>query len=278
MEITKRILISLLPVLAVIALTASSNPNLPLKIYRLQGEVTLQTPFGERKVQRRDALSLSDVLRIPSGGRIEILDSDSHRIYSSTSTGLISVRKLLEKAVADASDVTKKTNAKVVESVKENAKTRASYNVTGLSVHETDGLSQGLLALPSGVTYLAYLMNLSTDQSYDDKNDVILIRRDYSDSDDTFNFAVFNTLDCLLYVNVIDQHPDGELRFYFTENPVVKPRAETLIPEYRYLLPVKTTGYIVIASDANFTIDDVKRLLDSNYSPNQSFFYSLLCI
>lgn len=125
---------------------------------------------------------------------------------------------------------------------------------------------------------LSYLMGLSTDDTYDDTNDVILMRRDYSDSDDTFNFAVFNTLDRPLYINIIDQHPAAGLQLYFKENPIIKPRTETLIPEYRYLLPVDTTGYIVIASDTNFTLDDVKRLLDSSYSPKQDFFYSLLRI
>lgn len=224
-------------------------------------------------------LSPSDVLRIPAGGSVDILDADSHRIYSSTSTGSMSVKSLLNKATADAAAVTRKTNSKVLAAVAENAGTqRNRYGATGLSVHETDGLSQGLVALPPGVTYLAYLMGLSADDTYDDTNDVILMRRDYSDNDDTFNFAVFNTLDRPLYINIIDQHPSNGLRLYFNENPIIKPRTETLIPEYRYLLPVDTTGYIVIASDTDFTLDEVKRLLDSSHSPEHDFFYSLLRI
>lgn len=191
----------------------------------------------------------------------------------------MSVKSLLDKAVNDASAVTRKTNSKVLAAVTENAGAqRNRYGTAGLSIHETDRFSQGLVALPPGVTYLSYLMGLSTDDTYDDTNDVILMRRDYSDSDDTFNFAVFNTLDRPLYINIIDQHPAAGLQLYFKENPIIKPRTETLIPEYRYLLPVDTTGYIVIASDANFTLDDVKRLLDSSYSPKQDFFYSLLRI
>ncbi|MDE6693319.1 MAG: hypothetical protein K2K05_08030, partial [Muribaculaceae bacterium] len=128
------------------------------------------------------------------------------------------------------------------------------------------------------VSYLAYLMAIPSTDEYDSRNDIVLMRRDFSESDDTFNFAVFNTLEQPLYFNIIDQQPNGMINMYFQENPIAKPRGETLIPEYRYLLPVDTHGYIVVASDKDFTVDDVKRLLDSSYTPEGNFYFSLLRI
>ena len=259
-------------------LGSSLNLEATLIIYRLNGDVTVTTSGATRKVQRRDKLKSSDILTIPVDGSVEILDSDTHRIYSSTTTGLTSVKALLDKAVNDASNVTRKTNKKVLSAVAENAASqRTRYGASGLSRHETDGVSHGLVALPSGISYLSYLMNLSNGDSYDDRHDIILMRRAYSENDDTFNFAVFNTLDRPLYFNIIDQHSaDGNLYLYFRDNPVAAPRSETLISQYRYLLPVDTTGYIVIASDKDFTFDDVKLLLDDSYAPESDFFFSLL--
>lgn len=258
--------------------STSLNLEATLRVYRLKGNVTVSTSGTARKVQQRDEIKPSDILNIPDGGSIEILDSDSHRIYSSTTTGSTSVKVLLDKAADDASAITRKTNKKVLAAVAGNAASqRTRYGASGLSLHETDGVSCGLIALPSGISYLSYLMSLSAEDSYDDRHDIILMRRDYSENDATFNFAVFNTLDRPLYVNVIDQHStDGNVTLYFRENPVTTPRSETLIPQYRYLLPVDRTGYIVIASDKDFTLDDVKLLLDDGYVPENDFFFSLL--
>lgn len=210
---------------------------------------------------------------------MEILDSDSRRIFTSTGEGTFAVKDIIAKAKATASEITDRTNRQVLAAVKDNAASqRSRFGKSGVSRHETDAGINGLIALPEGVSYLSYLMGISPTDEYDSDNDIVLMRRDFSESDDTFNFAVFNTLDQPLYINIIDQKPDGELSMYFQENPIASPRGETLIPEYRYLLPVDTHGYIVIASDKDFSLTDVKRLLDSNYTPDQDFFFSLLRI
>ena len=248
------------------------------KIYRLQGDVTVIHEGETHKAQRRETLLPTDRLLIPDGGKVEILDSDSRRIYTSTRSGKTTVKSLIADAKEDASSLTRKTNEKMLAAVVANASTQAGgFQASGLSIHETNGPSSGIV-LPAGVSLLGYLMALSAGEAYDDTNDIVLMRRDYSESDDTFNFAVFNTLTRPLYVNIIDQCPDGDPRLYFEENPIAKPRSETLIPEYRYLLPIDQTGYIVIASDKDFTVDDVKRLLDSDYTPDADFFFSLLRI
>ncbi len=264
--------------LTIVMLLITPDARAVYKIYRLQGDVTLTHEGQPHKAQRRESLSPNDLLLIPVGGKVEILDSDSRRIYTSTRSGKITVRSLIDDAKKDASSLTRKTNEKVLAAVVSNASSQTGgFQSSGLSIHETNGPSSGIV-LPAGMSLLGYLMALSTGEAYDDTNDIVLMRRDYSESDDTFNFAVFNTLTRPLYVNIIDQCPDGEPRLYFEENPIAKPRSETLIPEYRYLLPIDQTGYIVIASDKNFTIEDVKRLLDSDYTPDADFFFSLLRI
>lgn len=251
-----------------------------LKVYRLTGNVTVKKSSGSASLQRRDILDPASILMIPAGGKVEILDSDTRRIYSSTITGQVSVKKIIEKAMDDASALTRKTNSQVLTAVRDNASAqRGRYGKSGVSRHETDAALSGLIALPDGVSYLAYLMGLAPSDQYDGRSDIILMRRDYTEGDDTFNFAVFNTLDRPLYVNVIDQNPQGgDISLYFNENPLVNPRGETLIRQYRYLLPVNDSGYIIIASEADFTVDDVKKLLECDRDSGQNFYFSLLRI
>lgn len=59
---------------------------------------------------------------------------------------------------------------------------------------------------------------------------------------------------------------------------MVSPRSETLLPQYRFLLPESETGYIVIASPSPFALSDVRQLLNPDYSPKQDFYLSLLRI
>lgn len=261
-----------------ITLLITPDARAVLKIYRLQGDVALTRGSQTHKAERRETVLPTDRLSIPAGGKVEVLDSDSRRIYSSKGSGSTTVKALVDNARRDASSVTRKTNEQIIAAVAASASNQTGgFQSSGLSIHETNGPSSGIV-LPVGMSLLSYLINLPEGQSYDDSNDIILMRRDYSESDDTFNFAVFNTLPRPLYVNIIDQRADGEPSLYFEENPIAKPRTETLIPEYRYLLPIDQTGYIVIASDKNFTIEDVKRLLDSDYTPDSDFFFSLLRI
>lgn len=242
--------------------------------------MTKNTKSGKTVLQRRADLNTNDVISIPSGASVDILDTDSRRIFSSTKSGVTTVAGLIADAKKDASSLTRNTNRKLMSAVADNADTKVSgFGATGLSRHETDGELSGLTAIPEGVSLLSYLMNFPDDKEYDDMADVILMRRDYEEGDDSFNFSVFNTLDIPLYFNVIDQKPwDNNLSFYFEENPMAAPRKETLIPQYRFILPEEQTGYIVIASPFPFYLEDVRKLLSPSFSPSQDFYISLLRI
>lgn len=250
-----------------------------MKVYRLTGDVKIKQNSGLSLLHRRAVVNPSDQLIIPENGKVEILDETSRRIYSSLIQGSFSVKDIIEMAKKNSSEITKITNEQVLIAVKDNAATqRDRFGKTGASWHETDADLSGLISLPEGVTYLAYLMAMSPTEEYDNCNDVILVRRNRSEEDDTFNFSVFNTLEQPLYINIIDQKPTDEINLYFQESPLVNPRRETQIPEYRYLLPESITGYIVIASDKPFSIKDVKQLLDSSNTPENNFYFSLLRI
>lgn len=261
-------------------LTSWLRADAELKIYRFSGDVTMTDGKSRSAVQRRSVVKSSDRLAISKGGKVEILDTDTRRIYSpSVDSGIFTVAELMDRARKEADNVTRNTNRHVLAAVKDNAGTQwGGYGRSGVSHHETDADPLAMTALPEGMTYLTYLMGLAPEEDYDDRHDIVLIRRDYPEGDDTFNFAVFNTLDHPVYFNVIDQKPDGKITLYFDSNPIAEPKSETLIGQYRFLLPDETAGYIIIASEADFSAEDVNLLLNPQNKLSQDFYFSLLRI
>ena len=247
-----------------------------LKIYKIKGEVTVKTSGGTRKGEKRQTVAASDVLNIPRNAAVSILDTREKRVYSSLSQGRISVKQLIDQAKSNASNITRTTNDMVLEAVADNARSKSEgFGIAGASIHEANAVIHAPMDLPEGMSYLAYLRGLG-DGVYNDEYDVILLRRDINYDDETFNFAVFNTLSKPLYFNIIQQRTDREPELHFLDNPIAAPRTQTVVEEYLYLLPDYPDGYIVVASDRDFTIEDVKNLLNPRYEPEADFYFTLL--
>lgn len=254
-----------------------SGLDAALKVYRISGDVTVKTKAGTHKAERRETLLPADELVIPAGGSVEILDSDNHRIYVSDKTGTVTVSNLVDEARANAASVTKRTNKKVLDAIAENAAARRnSYAVGGISFHETDAVMHAPVACPDSVSYLAYLMSLSGNFEEEDQFDIILMRRQCQEDDEAFNFAVFNTLSKPLYYNVVDIRDGHSTDLYLPQNPIARPKKESIASEYRFLADEEVKGYIVIASEKDFTSEDVEKLMQPGFEPDEEYYFSLL--
>lgn len=248
-----------------------------LKIHKVKGDVTVNSGNSSRRAVKRESLNLSDVLTIPRNSSIAILDEKDNRVYESLSQGKMKVDDLIMEAKRNSSAITKTTNETVLEAIADNAKSRATgLGIPGVSVHVANAVVHVPLDLLDGVSYLSYLRGLDEKEEYDDECDAILLRRNINYDDETFKFAVFNTLSKPLYFNIIQQRTDREPELFFLDNPIAAPRMQTMVDEYLYLLPDYQDGYILVASDRDFTIEDVKKLLDPNYEPKADFYISLL--
>lgn len=263
---------------AMLSFTASAA----YKIYKVKGNVTVKDKAKkEVKAQRRADVSLSDILSIPKDGSVQILNSDSHRIYSSVSTGKMSVKKLIDKAEAHAADITKNINRKVVAAVAETGKTkRIGYDALGMAIHETDIVAGAPIPIPEGMSYLSYLMTNENDPDSIHQKYLVLktiMTEDGKNADgDAFNFAVDNLINRTLYFNIISRQKNGDISLMLPQNPMVGPKTGTVVTEYTYLPDNNASGYIVIASDGDFNVEDVKYLLNPNYCPDNNFYLSLL--
>lgn len=245
-----------------------------LKIYRFKGDVTVN---GRRKAEKRMEVSSSDELTIPRNAAVSILDTKSNRVFSSLSQGKMTVKELIDQAQKNTSNITRTTNEEVLRAVAENGRTKADgYGIAGASIHVANAVIHAPADLPEGVSYLSYLRGLGDGEDYNDENDAILLRRDINYDDETFRFAVFNTLSKPLYFNIIQQRTDRDPELHFLDNPVAAPRTQTIVDEYLYILPDYREGYIVVASDKDFSLEDVKKLLDPGYEPTADFYITLL--
>lgn len=248
-----------------------------LKIYKVRGDVTVKSGNATSKAEKRQKLATSDILTIPRNASVGILDTKNNRVFSSLSHGRMSVKQLIDEAKKNASNITRTTNEMVWEAVAENAKTKANgYSIAGASVHEANAVIHAPIDLPTGMSYLSYLRGLDEKKEYNDEYDAILVRRDINYDDETFKFAVFNTLSQPLYFNIIQQRTDRDPELFFEDNPLASPRTQTIVDEYLYIVPDYPDGYIVVASDKDFTLSDVKKLLDPDYEPDADFYFTLL--
>lgn len=256
-------------------MSGASMLNAALLVYRIKGDVRLINGSRSTLLQRHAELRGTDVLNIAADAVVEILDSDTKRIYSSTHGGRMSVDELVKAAKADAASVTRKTNGRILSAFNEKTQAgRQRYERTGLSAHNTEGGIVDAAVADGSIPYLRRLIQLAPNEEYGGQNDMILLRRNRADDKGSFSFAVFNTFRAPLYVNVIDQSDEG-LNFYFGENAIAAPRSETVFEEYRYVFPDVDTGYIVIGSDKDFTHADVLGILEGK-PVEGNFFYSLL--
>lgn len=265
--------------LSVIAIEASAT----LQIYKVKGDVYIRSNAKKVKAERRAKVSSYDMLTIPSGGSVEILDSDTHRIYASIGFGDMTVKTLMQKAESHAANITRNINKKVIAAVAENAnKTRTGYEAMGMTIHETDAIAFPHVTLPEGTSYLSYLLSNATDPDSDHQSYISLMTRlveqEEESNDGAFNFAIHNAMRQPLYFNIIAQQNSDDISLLFPQNPIAAPKSDTVATEYTYLPDENEKGYIVIASDVDFTIDDVKRLLEAGYDPDDDYYLSILTI
>ena len=257
-----------------LAMARPTELTAELRIYKFKGDVTVN---GRRKAEKRLEVSSSDELTIPRNAAVSILDTKSNRVFSSLSQGKMTVKELMDQAQRNTSNITRTTNEEVLRAMAENARNKGDdYGIAGASVHVANAVIHAPVDLPEGVSYLSYLRGLGDEEEYNGEYDAILLRRDINYDDETFKFAVFNTLSKPLYFNIIQQRTDRDPELHFLDNPVAAPRTQTIVDEYLYILPDYRDGYIVVASDKDFTIEDVKKLLDPNYEPTADFYMTLL--
>ncbi len=130
------------------------------------------------------------------------------------------------------------------------------------------------------MSYLAYLLEdakdpESTHQAYISLRTLSVAGEDI-DFETPFNFVLHNSMRQPLYFNIIERNSYNGMQLFFPQNPIAAPKTETVATEYIYLPDVTDHVYVAIASDFDFTLDDIKRLLEVGYNPDDDYYLTIL--
>lgn len=254
-----------------------------LQIYKVKGDVAVKSKTKTVKAQRRANVGAADILIIPADGSVDILDSDSRRIYSSTKTGKMTVKSLMKNAESHAANITRNINRKVMSAMADNAgQKRSGYEAMGMAIHETDAVVPTLIHIPDSMSYLSYLLANPVEADSAHQSFISLTRKliagEDNDREGAFNFVMHSNVSRPLYFNIIEKDAEKGIRFLFKRNPIVGPKSETAVEEYTFLPDGDTQRFVAVASDSNFSLSDIKHLMDAEYTPKGTYYLTILTI
>lgn len=266
------LIISIFTLSGALALGAANQ----IKIHNVEGNVLLSRGSKTMKARPGTLVKESDVLQLDGNSKVEF-NYNGKNVFTSATAGRQTVAHRIANAKKEAGKIVKLANSKIRNAFVANAGGGGKRNeeIPGASIHNTDKVVQ-TADVPGGMSCLSWLRTLKSGEEYNNSKDLILMRRDYGIGNDSFNFAVFNTLDIPLYFNIIDQSNARMPELYFEDNHLAVPEDETIVDAYRYLIPEVEEGYIVVASNRDFTPEDVVKLLNPAFQPDADFYFSLL--
>lgn len=239
----KKLLLLLIILLS--ALTADAQ----LTIYSITGDLERLTSTGWVGVSRFDKLTPLTKLRASDGTQFQILDRTTGRLFTSAISGIATVAYLMDLADKNAKSIISNTNRSILAAADSRTSSKKRFRSGGLAYHTTDAANSDSMSLKE----------LFEIENYSDQTDVVLIRRELTDDDGTFYFAVFNTLDYPVYFNIVSS-PTSPIKFMLPINAVAAPRQETILPEFKYVKN-GASSYALISSMTDFNSIDVENLI-----------------
>lgn len=250
-----------------------------LQIYKVKGNVTVKGKSKAIKAERKASVAEKDLLTIPKGASIDILNTDTRRIYSSRGSGNMTVKALIDKANAHATDITGNINRKVMAAVADNAgEKRSGYNALGMAIHETDAIALPPIALPEGVSYLDFLLTDVTNPDSTFQDFLTLKAEPVKNEEGTFYFALENHMHDTLFFNIIEKNDNNEISLFFPINHIAAPKTTTTAEEYKFAVNPDGARYVAIASDIYFTLDDIMKLLEPGFEPEEDYYLSVVTV
>lgn len=189
----KRILITLLALAICSPLTAQR-----FSIFKCSEGVAIKKRNSTEWVDavRRDNISLLDVVNIPAGGNIAILDATSNRIYKLSKAGESTIKLLIDDARNDADNIAKLLNSEIQQS--RGGASTSSYSSYG-AMQRGDGNDARYEALCNALIYVA--LNDSSSSKCDISANIIVVES----NEIAFEFE--NNSNNNLYFNILRYEP-----------------------------------------------------------------------
>lgn len=235
----KRILITLLALAICSPLTAQR-----FSIFKCSEGVAIKKRNSTEWVDavRRDNVSLLDVVNIPAGGNIAILDATSNRIYKSSKTGESAIKLLIDDARNEADNIALLLNSEIQQS--RSGASTSSYSSYG-AMQRGDGNDARYEALCNALIYVA--LNDSSSSKCDISANIIVVES----NEIAFEFE--NNSNNNLYFNILRYEPHtGKFSICYTfernsgiEGYIVGAQGRRTIQETIFANDINTTIYYI---------------------------------
>lgn len=188
----KRIVITLLALMLCCPLMAQR-----FSVFKCSEGVTIKKRNSTEwtTVARRDNISLLDVVKIPNGGSIAILDATSNRIYKSTKAGESTLKLLIDNARNEADNIAKLLNSEIQQS--RNGASASAYSSYG-AMQRGDNDATIYTTLCNALISAALTNNSASSEI---SASIITI------DNDEIAFEVENRSDINLYFNILRYEP-----------------------------------------------------------------------
>ena len=268
-------IIRLLSVLLMILSSVAASAH--YTVHNVVGNVTVESGGKSSALTKGMTLKPTDQIVIPSGGKVEILNTVDKRIYSSIKTGKTSVRRLLIDARGVASDNSANVASRMQLGRKEPKGDQKVYVEKGmvrrsLAVYDPEGDGMELDAATLGAC-LAGLIKEGKLVSADESPVTLTSERL---RDGGLGFKVENTLSFPVYFNIIRLKGDGVLEISPLGQPagsyVLLPR-QTMSREHFPAIRQEEKHLIIMANcqyDIDRVIEEAQKALQNGTASDRA--------
>lgn len=165
------------------------------KIFKVTEGVTLKSPQGDKvTVNKRMEVTLGDILYIPIGGKVGILETESKQIYYSSTTGEVRVVKIVVDAKKQADSSIAAVNQQIANSIAEQQQAGPNFSIVGAA-------HRGVGADTCTLQVYASLSRILADASLKGKENPLQLS--LKKEEDAFFFSLQNPTGKPLFLNIL---------------------------------------------------------------------------
>lgn len=216
-------------------------------------------------VLRKQPVSLLDMLSIPDNGTVTILDMKTNSLYSTTKSGAIRIKNLIDDAIKESSVVTSKLNEIIFEKINDSTDNNPTYAIAGAVYRGNNRVSNDIY-----VSICHFLKELEAGKNEKIQNSTdacSLIRHNLDDEE--FYFSIQNSTSNIFFVNVLCITEAGAAFCFRSQmgnsiSPMIGPRETIDFKQYPFVKTSNECKYLLIANTKDFKTSDIEMLLNNN--------------
>ena len=209
-------------------------------------------------------LTLETIVNIGDSEGFQVLDSQTHRIYSCVKSGRQTIKSLISKATKKSNSTLGNFNKQVVSNISTSRSFNKIYSTYGVTTR-----GDGELTFADTLYYSIYQGISSADIS-----DALCLQ-EHRNTDSTVTFAIVNNTGEQYFVNLVYGN-NSQLRSCFEDNAgdncafIVSPNSSLNLAGFSFMPSDEGNKYYLIASQRKFSLASIKNSLQYMVPPDFS--------